>query len=257
MLNLDAVRQAFAPGILNPAIDLAACQQTLQHHGWVVITDALRANVADLLRQTLTTNMPWSLAYKDSTGVSRKIWAEDLAQMSAGQIASCAQQAIERARQGEFSFLYHTYMMISAYQQRRNPELAALHKLTEALNQPPWLNFMRELADDPAIIKTSAQATRYTAGQFLTTHNDSAEGELRYLAYVIQLTRDWHADWGGLLQFMDDKRRITDTVTPQYNSIALFKTPRLHCVSPVASYAAGERLTITGWLRGDDKAVME
>jgi Rps23 Pro-64 3,4-dihydroxylase Tpa1-like proline 4-hydroxylase len=210
-----------------------------------------------MLRQTLSDNMPWSLAYKDTAGVSRKIWAEELAQMNSEQINRCAQQAIERARHGEFSFLYHTYMMISAYQQRRNPELIALHKLTEALNQAPWLNVMRELANDPAILKTSAQATRYTAGQFLTTHNDSAEGELRYLAYVIQLTRDWRSDWGGLLQFMDDKRHITDTVTPQYNSIALFKTPRLHCVSPVANYAAGERLTITGWLRGDDKAAME
>ena len=257
MLNLDAVRKAFAPGILNPAIDMADCQQKLQQRGWVVISDALRAEVADLLRQTLTNNMPWSLAYKDSSGESRKIWSEELAQMSAEQIAGCEQQAIARARQGEFSFLYHTYMMISAYQQRRNPELVALHKMTEALNQPPWLNFMRELADDPAILKTSAQATRYTAGQFLTIHNDHVVDEYRHFAYVIQLTQDWHADWGGLLQFMDDQHRITDTVTPQYNSIALFKTPRLHCVSPVASFAAGERLAITGWLRGDDKAAME
>lgn len=257
MLNLDAVKQAFAPGILNPAIDMADCRQKLQQCGWVVISDALRAEVADLLRQTLTDNMPWSLAYRDADGESRKIWAEELAQMSAGQIAACEQQALARARQGEFSFLYHTYMMIKAYKQRRNPELFALHKMTEAVNQPLWLNFMRDLADDTAIMKTSAQATRYSAGQFLTTHNDSAEGELRYLAYVIQLTKDWRADWGGLLQFMDDQRRITDTVTPQYNSIALFRTPRLHCVSPVASFAAGERLAITGWLRGDDNALME
>ncbi len=257
MLSLDAAQQAFKRGILNPDIDLPACQQSLQQHGWVVITDALRADVAAMLRQTLTDNMPWSLAYKDANGDSQKIWAEDLHRMRPEQISDCERQAIDRARQGEFSFLYHSYMMISAYQQRRNPELFVLHKLTEALNQPAWLDFMRKLTCDPAIMKTSAQATRYTAGQFLTTHNDSAKGEMRYLAYVIQLTKNWRSDWGGLLQFMDDQQRITDTVTPQYNSIALFKTPRLHCVSPVASYATGERITITGWLRGDDKVVME
>lgn len=257
MLSLDAVGAAFQQGILNPDLDLHACRETLRERGWLIIRHALRADIADLLRQTLSQHMPWSLAYVDAQGESCKIWAEDLAQMSAEQINACQQQAIARARQGEFSFLYHTYMMISAYQQRRNPDLFVLHKLTEALNQPPWLNFMRELAQDQAIMKSSAQATRYTAGQFLTTHNDSAAGESRYLAYVIQLTQGWRSDWGGLLQFMDDNRVITDTVTPEYNSIALFTTPRLHCVSPVASYADGERLTITGWLRGDDKVAMQ
>ncbi len=250
-MNAINAMQVLSGSLLNPDLDLNTYHQQLNERGWVVIENALRPEVADTLHQVLARQVPWSLAYVDHQG-SKKIWAEDLRELCEQDIRAVEQLALQQARVG-FSFLYHTYMMITAYQERRNPRLP-LHKVTEYINQPEWLDVMRRITGEQQIIKTSAQATRYSAGHFLTKHNDNQDGELRYAAYVINLTRDWQSDWGGLLQFMDDQGQVTDTVSPKFNCISLFRTPRLHCVSNVANYVEAERLTITGWLRGPDNA---
>lgn len=248
-MNTIQTMRLLSGSLLNPDLDLAAYHQRLDERGWVVIENALRPEIAEALEQVLASQVPWSLAYVDEGG-SKKIWAEELQRLSAEQISAVEQKALLQARQG-FSFLYHTYMMITAYQERRDPQLP-LHKVTEYINKPEWLNVMRTITGEQRIIKTSAQATRYSAGHFLTLHNDHQDNELRYAAYVINLTREWKPDWGGLLHFIDEDGQVTDTVCPQFNCISLFKTPRLHCVSSVAPYVQAQRLTITGWLRGAD-----
>lgn len=244
--------QLLSGSLLNPELDLAHYHQQLDQNGWVVIKDALRPEVAQALHMVLASQVPWSLTYVDGEG-SKKIWADELLRLSPSELQAVQQLALVQAQQG-FSFLYDSYMMITAYQERRDPHLP-LHKVTEYINKPEWLDAMRTITGEPRIVKTSAQATRYRAGHFLTRHNDHQGDELRYAAYVINLTPEWQADWGGLLQFIDDAGQVTDTVCPQFNCISLFKTPQMHCVSNVANYVQAQRLSITGWLRGADKVV--
>lgn len=248
-MNTARLMQTLSGSLLNPDLDLAGYHRQLSERGWVVIENALRPAVADALHEVLAGHVPWSLAYVDAEG-SKKIWAEDLQRLGADEVRAVEHKALQQAQAG-FSFLYDSYMMITAYQQRRDPQLP-LHKVTEYINQSEWLDAMRRITGEQRIIKTSAQATRYRAGHFLALHNDHQDDELRYAAYVINLTRDWQPDWGGLLQFIDDDGQVTDTVCPKFNCISLFKTPQLHCVSNVAPYVQGERLSITGWLRGAD-----
>jgi Rps23 Pro-64 3,4-dihydroxylase Tpa1-like proline 4-hydroxylase len=66
---------------------------------------------------------------------------------------------------------------------------------------------------------------------------------------VLNLTRRWQADWGGLLQFVDAAGEITDTWLPRFNTMALFRVPVRHTVSYVAPFANEPRLAITGWFR--------
>lgn len=238
----------FTAGLLNPELDIPGLKQQLDAQGWVVIRDALRPEVAEQLHACLTQQVSWSLAWVDHEG-SKKMWADELRGLSAEGYAGIQASAFEQAARG-FSFLYDTYMMITAFQERRDPGLL-LHHVTTSLNQPGWLNAMRQLTGEQRIIKSSAQATRYRAGHFLTTHNDSQSDELRYAAYVINLSKNWLPDWGGLLQFIQSGQ-VTNTITPAFNTISLFKTPRDHCVSPVGEFVTAERLSITGWLRGDD-----
>lgn len=242
--------QLLSGSLLNPELDLGYYHRQLNEQGWVVIEEALRPEVAKALHTVLAMQVPWSLAYVDGEG-SKKAWADELQELSPAQLKSIEQSALQQALQG-FSFLYDSYMMITAYQERRDPHLP-LHKVTEYINKSDWLGAMRSITGEQRIVKTSAQATRYRAGHFLTVHNDHQDGELRYAAYVLNLTPEWQADWGGLLQFIDNNGQVTDTVCPKFNCISLFKTPQLHCVSPVANYVQAERLSITGWLRGADK----
>jgi Rps23 Pro-64 3,4-dihydroxylase Tpa1-like proline 4-hydroxylase len=66
---------------------------------------------------------------------------------------------------------------------------------------------------------------------------------------VINLSRNWQADWGGLLQFLDSDGEVVRTLMPRFNTISLFRVPADHLVSPVAPFATGARYAITGWFR--------
>lgn len=127
-----------------------------------------------------------------------------------------------------------------------------LHRFLEYLNSPPMLEFVHQVTGHADIGKADAQATRYLPGHFLRRHNDTIQDDpddVRRAAYVFNLTRDWEADWGGLLQFLGEGDRVEEAWTPAYNALVLFSVPSWHCVSCVAPFATEPRLAITGWFR--------
>ena len=66
---------------------------------------------------------------------------------------------------------------------------------------------------------------------------------------MLNLTPRWNAEWGGLLCFLDDEGRVTQTYTPTWNAMNLLKVPQPHFVSFVAPYASAARCSVTGWMR--------
>lgn len=153
---------------------------------------------------------------------------------------------MRQAREG-FQFSYLSYMMITGYLNGELPD-SPLNRVVELLNRDDWLEPMRRIIGDGRPRRTNCQATCYRPGDFLALHNDHSDEEIRHAAYVINLGREWKADHGGLLQFLDEDGDVIDTMVPHFNTISLFRTPALHCVSPVAAHATGSRLAITGWL---------
>jgi len=125
----------------------------------------------------------------------------------------------------------------------------AVSAVPDFLNGPDFLAFVRGVTGDDRIDFVDAQATRYRPGQVLTSHDDAAEGKNRLYAYVLNLTRDWRADWGGVLAFEGADGHIEAGFVPAFNALNLFAVPMRHAVTQVASFAPRDRLSITGWLR--------
>ena len=117
------------------------------------------------------------------------------------------------------------------------------------LNGSDFLAFARGVTGDDRIDLADAQATRYRPGHVLTGHDDAAEGKNRLYAYVLNLTRDWRADWGGVLAFEGADGHIEEGFAPAFNALNIFAVPMRHAVTQVASFAPRDRLSITGWLR--------
>jgi len=240
------VPASLAKGLLSGDLDLQALALDFAATGVTQVEQALRPEVADLLHDCLAREVPWALTFRDRSG-PQKIWNEDLLALDVGARAQLDDQ-IEALAREEFQFRYDSFMMVSAYKEKRQPELI-LHRVIEQINSAGWLNAMRTITGFHALRRSDAQATRYVAGHFLRKHNDFSEDEGRLCAYVINLTRDWQADWGGLLQILDGEGEVTRTLMPRFNTISLFRVPTYHCVSPVAPFATGARYAITGWLR--------
>jgi SM-20-related protein len=231
--------------MLNNDLDLPHWRERLLRHGRVQIPDVLQAGALERLRRCLTDEVPWTLALRDVADTSRTIGHAELQRLGADGLARLLAQAASDAAD-RYGFAYESYMMVTAYLERRDPDLL-LHRILEFLNSPAFIGFTRALTGDPGIGRVSAQATRYRSGMFLKRHNDLEPAEGRRYAYVINLGEAWAADWGGLLQFLDDDGNVVDSFVPRPNSLSLFKVPAWHCVSLVAPWALQPRLAITGW----------
>lgn len=231
--------------MLNPDLDLPRWRHALQQAGRVQIPDFLQTGALDRLRRCLCEEVPWTLALRAADGTPQVIRRPELLAMGDDGLAEAVRTAAAQAV-GRYGFVYESYMMVTAYLEQRDPGLL-LNRVLEFLNDAPFLQFCRQLSGDPAIGRVSAQATRFRPGMFLKAHNDFDPAEGRRYAYVINLGEDWQADWGGLLQFLDEDGAVVDTFLPRPNSLSLFKVPASHCVSLVAPWAEQPRLAITGW----------
>ncbi|HEY0502755.1 MAG TPA: 2OG-Fe(II) oxygenase family protein [Lysobacter sp.] len=237
--------------MINMQLDVVDTRSRLQRDRRVQVEDFLQPAAAQRLRECLQREVPWTLALRDDQGARTidhagyaAMDADVRAQLLAATAASGSSVAATAA--GNFRFAYDSYMMVTAYKEGRDPELL-LHRVLELFNTPDYLAFARALTGDARIRRVNAQATRYCPGHFLRYHTDEEHGEGRLYAYVLNLSRDWRADWGGLLQFIAADGQVQDTYLPRWNTLSLFAVPAGHAVSLVAPWAQQDRLAITGW----------
>lgn len=228
--------------MINNELDVDHWKSQLAARGRVQIADFLQPDAAERLRDCLAREMHWTLAER-SESTSRTRGREQA--LTDAEYRNVLDTAYARTR-NEFQFVYDSYMLVCARKEGWNPELV-LHFMLDLLNSPAFLDFARYLSNDDAINAVNAQASRYRPGHFLTPHEDISETEGRRYAYVINLTRNWKPEWGGLLQFIDAAGNVIDTFAPLWNSLSLFRVPAQRAVSLVSPWAGEERLAITGW----------
>lgn len=223
--------------MINNDLDWGPWRRELQARGRVQVRDFLQPEAADRLHGCLRDDVPWIVAERN---------LPDRPAPAFGEPDPGLEDAYARARSEGFHFAYDRYLMVEALKEGRDPDLL-LHSVVPFFNGPQFLEFIRWFGSDPQLNMVGAQATRYRPGQFLRLHDDKHVDEGRRYAYVLNLSRDWEADWGGLLQFVDARGNVVDSFVPRYNSLSLFKVPFGHIVTPVTPWAGGPRLSITGW----------
>ena len=232
--------------MIDEGIELGRWREELAARARAQIPSYLQEDAAERLRLCLAQEVPWTLAWRGA-GEPGVLSHAELAGKDPEQYAALLRGLASEAR-GSYAFAYESYMMVRAYNEGRDPDLL-LHRVLEFLNSPEHLTFARMLTGENRIRRVSAQATRYRPGHFLRRHNDFNESDQRLYAYVVNLSRDWQADWGGQLQFLDADGGVLESFLPRWNSLSLFKVPADHLVTPVAPWAEQDRYSITGWFQ--------
>lgn len=236
---------------LNPALDRAALAKAFAAAGRLQIRNFLTDETARELRGILARHTPWGAAMQAGTHAKPQSWrAAELRQPDA--IEAVRQQVAATdaaAARGEYAFRCMRYSLVEAYLGKWNPG-GPLDLLLEHLNDEPFLQAMREVSGIASLVKADGHATCYGPQHFLGQHSDSHVAEGWRLAYVLNLTIDeWQPDWGGYLQFFDDRGDIETAWRPRFNSLNLFAVPQAHAVSYVPPFAPLGRYTVGGWLR--------
>ena len=121
--------------------------------------------------------------------------------------------------------------------------------LRQFLNSSEFINTLNEITGLQLIKLTTLFLSKYKTGNFLSPHSDKGNGRL---AFVINLTKFWKPQYGGLLHFMNNERtEIIDTFVPLFNTFLIFYVPETigipHFVSHIAPNVKFSRYSITGW----------
>jgi SM-20-related protein len=213
-------------------------------HGRVSVDNFLVPDAAAELRRHLLAREDWLLVLNGRDKVYEIPCSQplDLAQQRK------LDELVGRAALQGFQFRYET-VRVPDDPAAREASVTYLNRFAQFLCAPATMAFFQWVTGAPVRF-VDAQATTYRPGHFLTRHDDDVEGKNRLAAYVLGLTPDWRADWGGLLLFHAEDETIGHGFVPAFNSLRLFRVPVQHSVTYVTPSAPTGRLSVTGWLRG-------
>ncbi len=232
---------------LAPELDPASIAPVLGRHGRVHIPDVLTLDSAVALHRSVVEETPWRRGMNSDDGTNHTLYLQAYEAQPAEWRAAVEKAVLANAA-NNFQYVFDTYSVAEEIEAGRRLGLGS-EAAYDFLNGSEFLGFLRRATGDQRIAYCDAQVTRYTAGHFLTQHDDDLEGKDRLYAYVLGLTPLWKPDWGGLLLFPDADGHIAEGYTPRFNALNIFKVPMWHCVSAVSAFCPAARYSITGWIR--------
>ena len=245
--RVDLQPLAGAISLLNPDLDKAALARQFAIDGRLRITDVLENSIAERIRNCCVSDVPYAYHYHvDGTNVAMP--AAQMAAMSPAEQQDLSKRVLNEAAKG-IGFLYCGYAIGRQDKATSNPNLLFLHEVFDYLNGREMLSFIEEIANHSNLQSADAQYTRFVSGQYLTRHRDDVTNQQRQLAFVFGFSKNWHPDWGGMLQFFEDDGTARDAWMPAFNTMSLFDIRHIHSVTYVTPFAREQRLSLTGWFR--------
>ena len=133
------------------------------------------------------------------------------------------------------------------------PNLVAYMKFRNAFNEPAFRQFFISVTGlSLDLNEATFHSFMMKPGDFLRHHDDTGNNNY-HVAFVLYLTPGWQPEFGGELQMFDPRGEMT-SVSPEYNSLVLFKVnPRTkHQVAPIKGNGDLGRVTISGWMHKPD-----
>jgi SM-20-related protein len=229
---------------LSPTLDPAALAHAFARNGRVRIAGFLAAGLAEALHASLRQREDWRQVIH-SNGKVVELDRPTRAGFDQARREALDSAVFAAARTG-FQYRYESIRVPDPPEERAvsSDPLAALAAF---LSGDPVRGLLRTVSGCPDIDFADAQATCYAPGDFLTAHDDDVPGKHRRVAYVLGLTPEWRAEWGGLLLF--HRPGEVDGVVPGFNTLDVFAVPQPHSVSLVSPAAPRRRYAVTGWLR--------
>jgi hypothetical protein len=231
---------------LNPGLDVGALRARFEARGRLQIADFLAGDMARRLAEALAADRRWVYVI-NGTNTVFEIPRASYDQLPAAERTQIESAVFAAAARG-FQFRYETIRVADEIA-AREASGTLLDSFARFMNAADTIALIAAVTGMDDVVFADAQATRYVSGDFLTRHDDNVAGKHRRLAYVLGLTAEWRAEWGGLLLFTDPDGVVVDTIVPRFNALSLFAVPQPHSVSYVAPSAPHARVSVTGWLR--------
>lgn len=229
---------------LNPDLDRSALAECYALTGRVRIYGLLAGGAIEL-HDHLRDRDDW-VQVIHAPGAPIELSREQRASMGMKRYGRIDRDVHKRGRDG-FQYRYEALRVPDVEEPFDSRDM--LSPLAQFLHGPEMLGLIQDVTGQPPGRFINGQATSYCVGDFLTGHDDDAQGEYRMAAFVLGLTQMWRLEWGGLLLFHGPHDRTAEALVPRFNTLDLFHVPQQHSVSLVTPSAGFSRLAVTGWYR--------
>lgn len=239
---------------LNSRLDVDAIKARFEERGWVSIPNLVPDDQAEALREHLLRREDWNLRFRDLDGRLFEFGPNEQAELGPARIEGLRKIAAPKAGKEGFG-IFHSRLTIIDHDGKRVEPDSLMADFGRFLFSHDVASFVSQVTGVEGINFAMSFAARYDANDHTGVHNDGIEE--RVCAFVYGLTKDWRADWGGLLLFHDKKDEISAGLVPAFNTLNLFKVPRNHSVSAVSPFATAPRLSVTGWYYADNPCRFE
>ena len=239
--------------MINPELDTRELAREFEIDKRLMIPEFLQTEVVERMHDACKTSVPFSPQYVLDGQYQSKNPAE-LAKISPQESQEINNKITTAANQG-VGFLYEGYLKSRAEsinEHESNEKLDFLHRVFDYMGSDEILDKIKAVTGNQDITGVEPQYTRFTPGHFLTRHLDVVPGRGRRFAFVLGMTKGWHPDWGGLLQFYQKDGTPRDAWMPQFNVLSIFEVSHIHAVTYVTPYATEPRLSLTGWFVARD-----
>jgi SM-20-related protein len=241
-LNYSAFSDEAEKSMLNPDLNIEDLASMYEEDNRLRIDNFLESRFSQVVSERIEGDLRYDYTFF-SQGNNYLISEQKMASMEAAERENLQLELVDMASRG-IGFLYSVYRMEG---DNLASAPAELKQLFETVNSGDMLGMISSITGIRDLKGASGQFTRYTRGQYLTRHLDDVKEERRVLGYVLNFTRDWHPDWGGLLQFYEKNGTPRDAWEPRFNSLSLFDVRHVHSVTYVAPHAVSPRYALTGW----------
>tara|TARA_A100001015_G_scaffold260701_1_gene305650 strand:+ start:1785 stop:2480 length:696 start_codon:yes stop_codon:yes gene_type:complete len=203
----------------------------------VQIKDILIDKVADLLFKQAIIEKNWILA----TGFDNMKFEKRISKQFEKANSIQIKKIQDKFKNNHFSYIFHRTM------NNQKPSFLE-YTLRKNMASNEFIDYLNKITNLGLSKLNTLFLSKYKGGNFLSPHSDQGNGKL---AFVLNLTKNWKPQYGGILHFMnEEKTEIIESYIPLFNNLMLFEVPEggiPHFVSHVVPYIKQDRYSITGW----------
>lgn len=224
--------------MLNPQLNIQALRHVFSTNGAISIQNFFLPEVAEAIRAAIT-RLNWELEIKDysQTKSFRMPVSDGMDSWNLLETIAKADFPLDRDR------LF--FVRYCADEEKFNSD--QLREFSDFLHSQQFLDMMIDITGNRHLDRVWVEATCYDKCCFLGGHRDDHHLD-NAIAFVMNFTRRWQLDWGGLLMLQRPNSHPL-IVSPAWNTLSMFNVPIDHLVSCVSPAANEKRYSMTGWLR--------
>jgi SM-20-related protein len=210
------------------------------------IPEFLNHRAAEALYYHLKEQVEWSTLLA-SNGRKYEAPAKIQRKYSAKEQQQLTDLAHAGARGGEQAYLYEATHFLP---RDLTKDRSMLGRLAKVLRSSEFMEFMRRVSGVKEIAFVDVQAMRISSGHFMTFRSmpdsSAGPGAKCYAFYSYNLTPEWKAEWGGLMEFRGNKGHLVEAHLPCFNCLDIFACPQGHWMSAVSPFAGGPNYSVSG-----------